>query len=127
MEGITAKCLGCERDVPLKDIRQHMVQDCQEIAQHCGSCPAQLVRPQEEIKCSCGQQLLHKREQKYLKADFYHIAPWGVFQLWKGQIVLSLVNLIPNRGNIKNEKKLVLLMYKGNKNLVKRSTLSFPK
>ena len=93
-----------------------------------GRCDAtQLVRPQEEIKCSCGQQLLHKREQKYLKADFYHIAPWGVFKLWKGQIVLSLVNLIPNRGNIKNEKKLVLLMYKGNKNLVKRSTLSFPK
>ena len=93
-----------------------------------GRCDAtQLVRPQEEIKCSCGQQLLHKKEQKYLKADFYHIVPWGVFQLMKGQIVLSLVNLIPNRGNIKNEKKLVLLMYKGNKNLVKRSTLSFPK
>ena len=41
MEGITAKCLSCERDVPLEDIRQHIVLDCQEIVQHCGSCAAE--------------------------------------------------------------------------------------
>ena len=43
MEGITAKCLGCERDVPLEDIRQH-VHDCQEIEQNCGLYPAKFKR-----------------------------------------------------------------------------------
>ena len=71
MEGITAKCLGCERDVPLEDIRQH-VHDCQEIEQHCGLCPAKFKRgdvlqqksvcSEEEISCARGQQLIRKQE-----------------------------------------------------------------
>ena len=71
MEGITAKCLGCERDVPLEDIRQH-VHDCQEIEQHCGLCTAKFKRgdvlqqksvcSEEEISCARGQQLIRKQE-----------------------------------------------------------------
>ena len=49
-----------------------------------------------------------------------HFIPPGVyFNFEKVKIVLSPVHLITNRVNIKNEKKLVLLIYKGNKNLVK--------
>ncbi|RMX37419.1 hypothetical protein pdam_00022479 [Pocillopora damicornis] len=100
MEGITAKCLGCERDVPLEDIRQH-VHDFQEIEQHCGLCPAKFKRgdvlqqksvcSEEEISCARGQQLIRKEKPINLKAC---PAPWGVLQLLKGQMVmLNVVNV----------------------------------
>ena len=100
MEGITAKCLGCERDVPLEDIRQH-VHDCQEIEQHCGLYPAKFKRgdvlqqksvcSEEEISCARGQQLLRKEKPINLKAC---PAPWGVLHLRKGQMVmLNVVNV----------------------------------
>ena len=79
MQGMTAKCLGCERDVPPEDIRQHVIHDCQEIEQHCGLCSAKFKRgdalqhksvcPEEEIWCACGQQLLRKEKPLHLKAD----------------------------------------------------------
>ena len=79
MQGMTAKCLSCERDVPLEDIRQHVIHDCQEIEQHCGLCSAKFKRgdalqhksvcPEEEIWCACGQQLLRKERPLHLKAD----------------------------------------------------------
>ena len=60
--------------------------------------------------------------------SYRHFLPPGVyFNFEKVKLVLSPVRLILNRVNIKNEKKLVLLIYKGNENLVKRSTLSFLK
>ena len=76
---MTAKCLGCERDVPLEDIRQNVIHDCQEIEQHWGLCSAKFKRgdalqhksvcPEEEIWCACGQQLLRKEKPLHLKAD----------------------------------------------------------
>ena len=75
--------LGCERDVPLKDIWQYVVHHCQEIEQPCGLCPVKFkqgdvlqqksVCSEEELLCACGQQLLRKEEPKHLKAHCNHV------------------------------------------------------
>ena len=50
--------------------------------------------------------------------SYQHFLPPGVYFNFKEvKIILCPVHLIPNRIIIKNEKKVVLLFYKGNKNL----------
>ena len=52
--------------------------------------------------------------------SYQHFLPPGVyFNFEKVKVILCPVHLIPNRVIIKNEKKVVLLVYKGNKNLAK--------
>lgn len=75
--------LGCERDVPLKDIWQYVVHHFQEIEQHCGLCPVKFKQgdvlqqksfcSEEELLCACGQQLLRKEEPKHLKVHCNHV------------------------------------------------------